>query len=180
MNEKQIKGTSKFLSYILRHNPQSIGLELDKEGWADVNELIAKSKTDHSVITMELLDIIVSTNEKKRFAFNEDKSKIRANQGHSIDIELNLQIQGPPELLYHGTVDKFLQAIRTEGLKKMSRQHVHLSGDEDTAIHVGSRRGKPVVLVINAGQMSRDGYSFYLSANGVWLTDHVPAQFINF
>lgn len=179
MNEKQIKGISKFLSYILRHNPQTIGLELDKEGWADVEELMAKSKTDYSVLTREILDIVVSTNEKNRFAFNEDKSKIRANQGHSIDIELNLETQQPPAFLYHGTVDKFLDVIKAEGLKKMNRQHVHLSADKDTAVDVGSRRGKPIVLVINSGEMHQNGYSFYLSANGVWLTDHVPAAFIN-
>lgn len=179
MNEKQIKGISKFLSYILRHNPQAIGLELDKEGWADVCELMAKSKTDYSVITKEILDIVVSTNEKKRFTFNEDGSKIRASQGHSIDIELNLKIRQPPAFLYHGTVEKFLEAIKTEGLKKMNRQHVHLSADKDTAINVGSRRGTPIVLVIDSGQMHQNGYSFYLSANGVWLTEHVPVQFVN-
>jgi putative RNA 2'-phosphotransferase len=179
MTEKQIKGISKFLSYILRHNPQSIGLKLDKEGWADVNELMEKSKTDYNTLTKELLDIVVSTNEKKRFAFNEDGSKIRASQGHSIDIELKLETQQPPEFLYHGTVEGFLENIKTEGLKKMNRQYVHLSADKDTAFNVGSRRGKPVILAINSGRMHQDGYSFYFSANGVWLTDHVPVQFIS-
>lgn len=179
MNEKQIKGISKFLSYILRHHPEAIGLELDEEGWVDVHELMAKSKTDYSVITREILDIVVSTNEKKRFAFNEDRSKIRASQGHSIDIELNLETQQPPEFLYHGTVEKFLETIKAEGLKKMNRQHVHLSAEKETAVNVGSRRGQPIVLVINSGEMHQNGHYFYLSANGVWLTDHVPVEFIN-
>ena len=179
MNEKQIKGISKFLSYILRHNPQSIGLELDKEGLANVDELIAKSKTDYSVLTKELLAIVVDTNEKRRFAFNDDRSKIRASQGHSINIELNLEAQEPPAFLYHGTVEKFMDVIKTEGLKKMDRQHVHLCADRDTAITVGNRKGRPIVLVINSGQMHQKGYSFYLSTNGVWLTDHVPVLFIN-
>lgn len=180
MNGQQIKQISKFLSYILRHHPESIGLELDTEGWADVEELLQKSNLKYPELTRELLDVVVSTNEKKRFAFSENGDKIRASQGHSINIELNLQTQEPPEFLYHGTVEKFLQTIKTEGLKKMSRQHVHLSSDKDTAVNVGSRRGKPVVLVINAGQMQQKGYAFYLSANGVWLTDHVPVQFIDF
>jgi putative RNA 2'-phosphotransferase len=179
-NEKQIKGISKFLSYILRHNPQAIGLQLDEHGWADVRELIQKSATEYSVLTKEILDVVVATNEKKRFAYNEDESKIRASQGHSIDIELNLTAQQPPDVLYHGTVEKFLSSIKAEGLLKMNRQHVHLSADKATAINVGSRRGSPIILAISASQMHEKGYPFYLSANGVWLTESVPVQFIQF
>lgn len=180
MNEKQIKSISKFLSFILRHQPDIIGLHLDEEGWADVNELIAKSATSHTIMTRELLETVVSTNDKKRFAYNEDKSKIRASQGHSVEIELNLESKEPPEHLYHGTVDKFIEAIKATGLQKMNRNHVHLSAIKETAINVGSRRGKPIVLLINAGKMHEEGFQFYLSANGVWLTEHVPEHFITF
>lgn len=180
MNEQQIKSTSKFLSLILRHKPEVIGLELDEQGWAEVPELLEKAAQQNRHISRELLEIVVSTNDKKRFAFNEDGTRIRASQGHSVTVDLDLQQQEPPEHLYHGTVSKFIQAIREEGLQKMSRQHVHLSGDKETAHKVGSRRGSPVILVVRAGQMQRDGFSFYLSENGVWLTDHVPATYINF
>lgn len=180
MNEQQIKSTSKFLSLILRHKPEVIGLELDEQGWADVPELLKKAAQQNRHISRELLETVVSTNDKKRFAFNEDGTRIRASQGHSVTVDLNLQQQEPPEYLYHGTVSKFISAIGEEGLQKMSRQHVHLSGDKETAVKVGSRRGSPVILVVRAGQMQRDGFTFYLSENGVWLTDHVPATYINF
>lgn len=180
MNEKQNKSISKFLSFLLRHSPETIGLELDEQGWADVATLLAKAGTQQQPITREILEEIVATNDKKRFAFNEDKTKIRASQGHSVEVALDLQAQEPPEYLYHGTVARFLDAIKAEGLLKMNRQHVHLSKDMETATKVGSRRGAPVILTVSAREMHRDGWLFYLSDNGVWLTGAVPAQYINF
>lgn len=180
MNEKEIKNISKFLSLVLRHAPETIALELDENGWANVNELIAQCNKSHKKLDVELLDYVVENNDKKRFAFNEDKTKIRASQGHSISVELALEEVEPLHFLYHGTVGKFMQSIRNEGLKKMNRQHVHLSKDRETAIIVGSRRGKPEILSINAPKMHQDGFKFYVSENGVWLTDHVPAEYIEF
>ncbi len=180
MGHKITKGISKLLSYILRHSPETISLKLDENGWADVNELMAKFDLYDKRIDFELLEYIVENNDKKRFAFNDDKTKIRANQGHSIAIELNLNETEPLEYLYHGTVEMFLSDIKTQGLQKMGRQHVHLSADRETANKVGSRRGKPVILTINSGAMHKAGYKFYLSDNNVWLTDVVPAEFIAF
>lgn len=180
MNDKQKKNISKFLSLILRHSPETIDLRLDENGWADVEELISKSARHQTPFTKEELEEIVEDNDKQRFAFNDDHSKIKANQGHSVNIQLDLAPQPPPELLYHGTVQKFLQNIQQEGLQKMSRQHVHLSEDKATAEKVGSRRGIPVILNIRSGQMHQDGIAFYLSENGVWLTDHVPVKYIDF
>ncbi|AWM13530.1 RNA 2'-phosphotransferase [Flavobacterium sediminis] len=180
MNGKDAKEISKFLSLILRHAPQTIQLQLDENGWASVNELITKSNQFGKELDEEILDYVVKNNDKKRFVFNEDKTKIRASQGHSIEVELDLKEAHPEHFLYHGTVAKFLEAIQKEGLQKMSRQHVHLSRDKETATKVGSRRGKPIILSIDAPKMIADGYSFYLSENGVWLTDHVPVEYIKF
>jgi putative RNA 2'-phosphotransferase len=180
MDNKITKGISKLLSYILRHLPETIGLKLDENGWADVNELIAKFDLYDRKIDFEQLDYIVENNDKKRFAFNGDKTKIRASQGHSIAVELNLNQTEPLAYLYHGTVEKFLSDIKSQGLQKMSRQHVHLSADWETANKVGGRRGKPVILTINSGEMHTAGYKFYLSDNNVWLTDAVPAEYITF
>ena len=180
MNEKEIKRKSKFLSLILRHNPQLIQLELDKNGWANVEELLKKSKRKIHLNKNEL-DIVVATNNKKRFSYNEDETKIRANQGHSIkNLDLELKIVEPPQFLYHGTVAKFMQSIKEKGLQKMNRQHVHLSKDRATAVNVGSRRGKPVILSIRALEMHQKGFIFYLSENGVWLTDKIPTEYIEF
>ena len=180
MNEKQLKSTSKFLSLILRHSPEKIGLQLDENGWADVAALLSKAAQHHHQISMELLKEVVATNDKKRVVFNEDGTKIRANQGHSISVELQLQAEVPPEMLYHGTVSKFIAQIKVQGLQKMSRQHVHLSRDKETATIVGSRRGSAIILSVDAASMQGNGFKFYLSQNGVWLTDHVPPQYINF
>ena len=180
MNEQQKKSVSKFLSLILRHQPEVIGITLDENGWTDVDELIAKMNTNGHRISFDELEEVVETNDKQRFAFSDDYNKIRANQGHSVNISLGLDPQEPPEYLYHGTVAKFLDSIRKEGLQRMSRQHLHLSRDGETAMKVGSRRGIPVILNINSGAMHQDGFLFYLSDNGVWLTDHVPAKYINF
>jgi len=180
MDTKITKGISKLLSYILRHSPETIKLKLDENGWADVNELIAKFDLYDLTLDFELLQYVVENNDKKRFAFNEDKTRIRASQGHSIAVELNLNETEPLEYLYHGTVEKFLTDIKLQGLQKMSRQHVHLSADRETANKVGGRRGKPVILTISSGEMHKAGYKFYLSDNNVWLTDVVPAEYITF
>lgn len=180
MTEKQKKDIGKFLSLVLRHNPGKIQLELDKNGWADVNELIEKCAKKGVGFTLEELEEIVETNDKKRYSFNEDRTKIRANQGHSIEVDVELTLTTPPEFLYHGTVAKFMESIRTTGLQKMTRQHVHLSEHLETALKVGSRRGKPVVLSIRSGDMHRAGFNFYLSANEVWLTNEVPPNYIEF
>jgi putative RNA 2'-phosphotransferase len=180
MDEKIIKGTSKFLSFVLRHSPETIDLELDENGWANVDELIPQSNKHKVPLDFDLLQVVVATNDKKRFIFNEDKTKIRASQGHSINVELNLNEVVPEGFLYHGTVAASIDSIKETGLQKMSRQHVHLSKDKETAIKVGGRRGKPVILTVDAERMQLEGFKFYLSENGVWLTDEVPARYIEF
>jgi putative RNA 2'-phosphotransferase len=180
MNENIAKTVSKFLSLVLRHSPEKIGLKLDENGWADVEELIVKCSQKGNKLDAQLLDYVVENNDKKRFTYNENKTKIRASQGHSISVELNLAETEPSEYLYHGTVAKFLDSIKKEGLQKMSRQHVHLSKDRETAIKVGGRRGVPQILTIRSGAMHRDGFKFYLSENNVWLTDEVPPKYIEF
>lgn len=166
---------SKFLSLVLRHKPEEIGIVLDNNGWADVNELISKSKQKFS---FEELDYVVKNNLKQRFSFNDDLTKIRANQGHSIKIDLKLKPQKPPDILYHGTALKNLESIKKQGLLKQQRQFVHLSADYDTAYKVGMRYGKPIVLKIDSGKMFNEGYPFFLSENGVWLIDHIPTGYI--
>lgn len=179
MNEQQKKKISKFISLVLRHKPEIINLNLDENGWANVDELITKSKRDsHEGFTFEELNEIVESNDKKRFIFNEDKTKIRANQGHSIDIDLALQPQQPPEFLYHGTAQTNIDSILEKGIEKRNRQHVHLSQDKETATKVGMRHGKPVILTIRTGKMAEDGILFYLSENKVWLTDFIDAKYI--
>lgn len=173
-----MKEVSKKLSLVLRHYPDFIGIELDTEGWALVADLIEGFRVKGINIDGDLLDKIVSENDKKRFTYNSDKTKIRANQGHSVSIDLKLLPKEPPFVLYHGTVDKFMKSIREKGLLKMSRQHVHLSSDLSTAQLVGSRRGAPLILKVNAKKMFLDGFEFFISENGVWLTDHVPFQYI--
>jgi len=177
---KQTKHISKFLSYVLRHHPDKLGITLDENGWTSVAILLEKIQGSEYSLSMEELEEVVATNNKKRFAFNEDKTKIRANQGHSIQIDLALQTKEPPAYLYHGTVEKFMPSIQEKGLLKGNRHHVHLSADKETAINVGSRRGKPIVLTIKSGEMLAQGYAFYQSENGVWLTDAVPSEFIEF
>lgn len=179
MNEQQKKNTSKFLSYVLRHHPELIDLNLDENGWANVNELISKSANNSQSFTFEELDEIVQTNNKKRFIFNEDKTRIRANQGHSIGIDLALTPQEPPEFLYHGTAQTNIQSILEKGIEKRSRQHVHLSQDRETATNVGMRHGKPFILTVKTKKMFDDGVQFYLSDNNVWLTDFVDAKYIS-
>lgn len=179
MEEQHKKHVSKFLSLILRHKPETVGMELDENGWADVAELMTKMAQHQCVFTKEELEEVVATNDKKRFAFNETHTRIRASQGHSVNIDLSLQESEPPEYLYHGTAERFLEVIKREGLMKMSRQHVHLSSDKEMAAKVGGRHGKPVVLRVSSGRMHKDGIPFYLSENNVWLTDTVPVQYID-
>lgn len=180
MNEQYKKRISKYLSLVLRHKPEIIGLNLDENGWADLEELQEKCAKQNQNFTREELDEIVDTNDKKRFIFNEDKTKIRANQGHSINIDLALKPQLPPEFLYHGTAQANVDSILENGIEKRNRQHVHLSSDKDTAAKVGMRHGKPVILKVNTGKMSDDGIAFYLSENNVWLTDFVDSQYIEY
>lgn len=176
--EQNLKHISKFISLVLRHQPEKIGLHLDENGWADVHELIQKINDSGTIIDIAILKIVVDTNDKKRFSFNDDETKIRANQGHSIEVDLNLRATMPPDILYHGTADRFIDSILKEGLKKQQRQHIHLSWQKETARAVGTRHGRPVILNINAKAMYNDGHLFYLSANNVWLTDEVPAKYI--
>lgn len=177
--ENNLKSTSKFLSLVLRHNPAQIGLQLDENGWAIVDELIKKVNAKGNKIDIDLLNEIVETNDKKRFAFNDDKTKIRASQGHSIEIDLALKPIEPPDNLYHGTATRFVESILKEGLTKQQRQHVHLSEKLETATAVGARHGKPTILMVNAKQMHEDGFLFYKSENDVFLTDAVPLNYIS-
>ena len=169
--------TSRYMSLILRHKPETIGITLDEHGWANVDELIAGISKTHE-INREILEEIVRTDDKQRYSFNDDKTLIRANQGHSIPVDVELEEIEPPKYLYHGTGEKFRKSIDAEGLKPKSRLYVHLSEDIDTAINVGSRHGKPVVYRVFAGWMHRNGFRFYKSVNGVWLTKDVPTMYI--
>jgi len=170
---------SKFLSRVLRHDPASIGVTLDAQGWADVEELLAGARRAGVPLTREALEQVVAENDKQRYALSDDGRRIRANQGHSIPVDLGLEPIAPPAYLYHGTADQFAAAIRRDGLLPRRRTHVHLSPDEETARRVGARHGRPVVLVVDAGRLHGDGHLFYLSANGVWLTDRVPPAYIS-
>lgn len=174
------KHKSKFLSLVLRHQPELIGIVLDDAGWTDVDTLLAKAGAKGTSITRDELVEIVKSSDKQRFALSPDGTRIRANQGHSVEVELDLPPTPPPAVLLHGTVDRFLDSIRKTGLIKGSRHHVHLSADHTTASKVGERRGKPVLLEIRADAMADAGHVFYRSANGVWLVDHVPPEFIVF
>ena len=179
MHDKDKIRKGKFLSLILRHQPDKIGLSLDAEGWAEVATLLQQLAKYRQTLSMAELEEIVATNDKQRYAFNADKSKIRANQGHSLrTVDLALSPRLPPDVLYHGTASRFLSSIQQHGLEKRSRQHVHLSADTQTARKVGARHGVPVILQINAQQMQTDGFVFYCAANGVWLTEHIPARYL--
>lgn len=169
--------TSRYISLILRHKPEAAGVRLDKNGWADVDEFICGVSKTHP-IDMALLEKIVATDDKQRYSFNEDKTKIRANQGHSIPVDVELEELEPPEKLWHGTAKKYVTDIEKSGLIAKSRLYVHLSPDYDTAVKVGSRHGCPVVFAVNAKQMCLDGYRFYKSANNVWLTKYIPPYYL--
>jgi putative RNA 2'-phosphotransferase len=179
MSERTVR-ISKFLSLVLRHQPEKIGLEPDESGWVLVERLIEASRKYGVEFTLEELQNVVASNDKNRFSLSGDGLWIRANQGHSIKVELGYAPTVPPEILYHGTAERFLASIKQQGLIKGRRHHVHLSSDVETATKVGQRHGRPVVLRVEAGLMHRDGFVFYLSANGVWLTEHAPVQYLVF
>ena len=177
---KKPETTSKFLSYVLRHNPEVIGLPLDPEGWAEIDRLVRLINGHGTKLSRELLLEIVATSGKKRFALSADGLRIRANHGHSIQVNLNLQPQTPPQTLFHGTATRFASSIRAQGLVAGSRQYVHLSADKATALQVGKRHGKPLLLEVEALAMSRSGHEFFMSANGIWLTRAVPTTYLRF
>lgn len=164
---------SKMMSYVLRHKPEEIGIKLDYAGWVDVDELLSALQSHGWDVDGDDLKNVVESNDKKRFSFSEGGTKIRANQGHSIKVDLGLVPEVPPAILYHGTATRFLKSIEQNGITKQSRHHVHLSADTETAVKVGQRHGKCVVLSIGAEMMVNDGIEFYKSDNGVWLTDFV-------
>ena len=178
MDTKAGRRNSKFLSYVLRHHPDEIGIELDGAGWVEVDVLLAAIRSHRHPITRAELDEIVAASDKKRFAFSDDGRCIRASQGHSVEVDLCYHPAEPPDILFHGTVEKFLPSIREQGLLKGTRHHVHLSPDEETARKVGERRGKPVRLTINACEMHTAEFAFFVTPNTVWLTEHVPPQYI--
>lgn len=169
--------TSRYIALILRHKPEVIGITLDEHGWARVDELIEGVGRTHP-IDMKMLEEIVRTDDKQRYAFNDDKTLIRANQGHSVEVEVELKEAVPPCILYHGTAEKFVSLINHSGLISKTRLYVHLSQTSETALTVGARHGKPVIFEVDAARMHDDGYRFYLSANGVWLTKSVPIKYL--
>jgi len=183
--KRDLIGLSKFLSLVLRHNPSLIGIKLDDNGWINCDELISKANdyqksNRYPEMTKDILDEVVRTNDKKRFSYSQDGLKIRASQGHSIDVNLALSPKEPPEYLYHGTAERFIDNIKVDGLKKMARQHVHMNEIPSMSEKVGSRHGTPKVLRIKSREMYLDGENFYLSDNKVWLTDHVGTKYIDF
>ncbi|MGW1890367.1 RNA 2'-phosphotransferase [Streptomyces sp. NPDC002004] len=178
MDERRTVKVSKYLSKHLRHQPERIGITLDEGGWVRIDTLIEAAAAHGFRFTRAELDHVVAVNDKQRFAVEGDR--IRASQGHTVEIDLGLAPAIPPEYLYHGTVARNLDAIRTEGLRPMARHDVHLSPDRETATRVGARRGRPVVLAVHAGAMHRDGLEFRVSANGVWLTAAVPPRYLRF
>ena len=178
--DRSLVRASKFLSLVLRHRPERIGITLDSAGWVAVDELLAAARRSGFPLDRATLERVVAENDKRRFAFSADGARIRASQGHSVGVDLGLAPQAPPDVLFHGTAARFLESIRCEGLKAGSRTHVHLSADEVTARTVGQRHGSPVVLRVEAGAMHRDGHEFYHSENGVWLALAVPARYLGF
>jgi putative RNA 2'-phosphotransferase len=180
MDKRRRTKISKFLSFILRHHPESISIKLDNGGWADVSEIIRQAKHNGFKITPDELRTVVEENSKQRFSFSDNGLKIRANYGHSIAVDLGYRPLVPPELLYHGTAERNLKAIRANGLTKGNRQYVHLSPDTDTATSVGRRHGKPIVIKVQSGRMHSDGHKFYLSSGGIWLTEYVAPEYLVF
>ncbi len=168
---------SRYMSLILRHKPDAIGITLDEHGWANVEELIAGIAKNNN-FDMAMLEEIVATDSKKRYSFNDDKTLIRANQGHSIPVDVELEKKEPPEILFHGSAQKYEESIDEQGLIPKSRLYVHLSKNYATAVNVGQRHGKPVIYEVMSRQMALDGYEFFLSANGVWLTKEVPVKYL--
>jgi putative RNA 2'-phosphotransferase len=175
MNKNKLIKTSKFLSLVLRHDPSKASISLDDDGWTEVNFLCKQLN-----ITRQELDEVVRDNDKKRFEYNDGETMIRAKWGHSIDNSPTFKAQKPPPTLYHGTATRSIDSIKKSGLVKGQRNHVHLSVDEKTAVQVGKRHGSPIILVINSGEMEKDGHSFYVASNNIWLTDNVPIKYITF
>jgi putative RNA 2'-phosphotransferase len=178
MNKDRSTKISKFLSLVLRHKPETIGLSLDENGWGNVADLLKASASHGNSFTREDLDAVVETNDEKRFIFDDSGERIRAAQGHSLKVDLEFEKRTPPAILYHGTAERNVDAIMASGLKKMQRHHVHLSADPDTALNVGIRYGKPVIFRVDTVGMIAGGFEFYISANGVWLVDSVPVRFL--
>jgi putative RNA 2'-phosphotransferase len=178
MMDNRLFRLSKYLAKHLRHSPHDLGLTLQPGGWVPVDDLLSAARRHGFPISYDDLVECVETNDKQRFAFDVSGELIRANQGHSVEVDLRLEEREPPETLYHGTVERFLPSILKDGLVRGSRHHVHLSKDVETATKVGARRGRPVILEVDSGRMHRDGHRFYLSANGVWLTDAVPPNYL--
>jgi putative RNA 2'-phosphotransferase len=176
MDERRLVKISKYLAKHLRHRPERIGLALDPGGWADVGELLAAASRHGFALTRDEIEHVVAANDKKRYEL--DGNRIRAVQGHSVPVDLDLPVVSPPELLYHGTVSRFLEPILRDGLRPMERHAVHLSPDRETARRVGARRGEPVILVVEAARMAADGHEFRVSANGVWLVGEVPPEYL--
>ena len=179
MKDRHVR-VSKFLSLVLRHQPEKVGVTLDREGWVPVSTLLEALGAHGLRLTLDELREVVRSNDKQRFSFSPDGLRIRASQGHSVKVELGYEPQPPPPTLYHGTAERFLPSIRQQGLSKGRRHHVHLSEQETTAVAVGKRYGRPVILEIASGAMHADGHAFFRSANGVWLTEHVPVKYISF
>jgi len=178
VNGKERTRIGKYLSYVLRHRPDAIGLELDAGGWCEISELVRCAAADGREFTREMIDEVAATDGKARFAVSDDGLRLRASQGHSIPVDLGLSPAAPPGRLFHGTARRFLESIMREGLRPGSRQLVHLSADEETAVKVGRRHGKPVVLFVDAAGMAAAGKEFFLSENGVWMTAGVPSVFL--
>ncbi len=178
LDERALVRLSKSMSKALRHRPDRLGLELDSGGWVDVSALVAALSTEGRPVSRAMVDEVVRRNDKKRFSYDATGTRIRANQGHSVAVDLGLAPTEPPAVLYHGTVARSLPAIRGEGLRPMQRHHVHLSADEETGNRVGARRGAPVVLVVDAASMAADGHLFWRSDNGVWLAESVPPRYL--
>ena len=177
--DQKMKNTSKFISLILRHRPEIIGITLDEHGWAEVDALIdGINRSEAHALDMEGLEEIVRTDEKQRYSFNGDHTLIRANQGHSVPVDVELEERIPPDILWHGTGEKYTSSIDRQGLIPKSRLYVHLSSDPETAVTVGSRHGKPVLYKIDCKAMVEDGYRFFLSANHIWLTREVPVRYL--
>ncbi|WP_433339068.1 RNA 2'-phosphotransferase [Spirillospora sp. CA-294931] len=179
MNERRTVRISKYLAKHLRHQPERLGITLDKAGWVPVAVLLDACARNGFPITRDELDHVVAVNDKRRYAFDDSGERIRASQGHSVPVDLDLPVVEPPAVLYHGTVGASLAAIKAEGLRPMNRQSVHLSPDRETAETVGARRGRPVILVVDAARMAADGHEFRVSANGVWLAPAVPPEYLN-
>jgi putative RNA 2'-phosphotransferase len=175
-HERQV-AVSKYLAYLLRHHPEAAGLTLDEHGWVDLDDLIAALATSETPVTGSEIESLLDAPGKPRFEI--DGRRLRAAQGHSVDVDLDLPATAPPDVLFHGTVERFLPAIMRDGLQRGRRRHVHLSPDSDTAQQVGARRGKPVVLTVDAAAAHRAGHTFYRASNGVWLTNHVPPEYLS-